>query len=202
MGGCGEQSTWQEAGNCPKIWKKLKTQTRVYNYHMARASCPYKSQHGKRREIVQIFKNKGRKHKHKDMHKHKHRHTHTSVIFLLHKHNNTNYWSQYIQIQERSSPIKLNICPKSTNTEMAISLIKKTLTTGHIFWSQLQIHWQPLQSMPIIDPNTNIQAATWSEQCRSYMVTREITARLRRISFETRGEDRPRSKRTIETPRI
>ena len=59
---------------------------------------------------------------------------------------------------------------------------------------QIQIRKESSQALPIIDPNTNKRVATWSEQCRSYMVTREITARLRRISFETRGEDRPRSK--------
>ena len=94
-----------------------------------------------------------------------------------------------------------------TNTGAAISYQAKYLSKkynyeyGHQIDKKIQsvilcktIHKQQSPIMPIIDPNTNTQAATWSEQCRSYMVTREITARLRRISFETRGEDRPRSK--------
>ena len=81
---------------------------------------------------------------------------------------------------------------------MAIQLIKKhtksVILCKAIHKQQSQIRKESSQALPIIDPNTNTQKATWSEQCRSYMVTREITAWLRRISFETRGEDRPRSK--------
>ena len=105
-----------------------------------------------------------------------------------------------LRIQTRELPSLINeYLSKKYNYENGHYIDKKNTRSATL---PKAIHKQQSQSTPIIDPNTNTQAATWSEQCRSYMVTREITARLRRISFETRGEDRPRSKRTIETPRI